>query len=107
MTQPVRIQRSRKKGYDMQAASRAINGLPCVSVGRPGPFGNPYEGDGGGKNHEYLAGLYLKYLKRPEQADLVQLIRERLCGKNLACWCGTDQPCHADILLEIANEEEE
>lgn len=29
-------------------------------------------------------------------------IREALRGKNLACWCALDQPCHADILLELA-----
>lgn len=29
-----------------------------------------------------------------------------LRGKNLACWCPLDQPCHADVLLEIANKEE-
>jgi hypothetical protein len=26
-----------------------------------------------------------------------------LRGKNLACWCKPGQPCHADVLLEIAN----
>jgi hypothetical protein len=26
-----------------------------------------------------------------------------LRGKDLACWCRLDQPCHADVLLEIAN----
>jgi hypothetical protein len=26
-----------------------------------------------------------------------------LRGKDLACWCALDQPCHADVLLEIAN----
>ncbi len=26
-----------------------------------------------------------------------------LRGKNLACWCAPDKPCHADVLLEIAN----
>lgn len=30
-------------------------------------------------------------------------IRSELAGKNLACWCPPDQPCHADVLLEIAN----
>jgi hypothetical protein len=30
-------------------------------------------------------------------------IRANLAGKNLACWCRLDQPCHADVLLEIAN----
>lgn len=27
----------------------------------------------------------------------------RLRGKDLACWCRLDQPCHADVLLEMAN----
>ena len=27
-----------------------------------------------------------------------------LRGKNLACFCPISQPCHADVLLEIANE---
>lgn len=26
-----------------------------------------------------------------------------LRGRDLACWCPLDQPCHADVLLEIAN----
>lgn len=26
-----------------------------------------------------------------------------LRGKNLACWCALDKPCHADVLLKIAN----
>ena len=30
-------------------------------------------------------------------------IRAELAGKNLACWCRLDQPCHADVLLEVAN----
>ena len=29
-------------------------------------------------------------------------IREHLAGKNLACWCALDAPCHADVLLELA-----
>jgi len=26
-----------------------------------------------------------------------------LRGRDLACWCRLDEPCHADVLLEIAN----
>jgi hypothetical protein len=26
-----------------------------------------------------------------------------LRGKNLACWCPLDGPCHADVLLELSN----
>lgn len=30
-------------------------------------------------------------------------VAENLRGKNLACWCALDAPCHADVLLELAN----
>lgn len=30
-------------------------------------------------------------------------VRAELRGKNLACFCALDQPCHADVLLELAN----
>jgi hypothetical protein len=33
----------------------------------------------------------------------VEEIRQDLAGKNLACWCPLDRPCHADVLLAIAN----
>lgn len=26
-----------------------------------------------------------------------------LRGKNLACWCKLGEPCHADVLIELAN----
>src|SRR5450756_447272 len=36
----------------------------------------------------------------------VDEIRAELAGRDLACWCPLDQPCHADVLLEIANAPE-
>lgn len=30
---------------------------------------------------------------------------EKLRGKDLACWCPLNQPCHADVLLELANSQ--
>lgn len=30
-------------------------------------------------------------------------VRAELRGRDLACWCPLDQPCHADVLLELAN----
>lgn len=33
-------------------------------------------------------------------------IKKYLRGKNLACWCPLDRPCHADVLLELANKEQ-
>lgn len=32
-------------------------------------------------------------------ADLVPLLQ----GRDLCCWCRPEWPCHADVLLEIAN----
>lgn len=32
--------------------------------------------------------------------DALQTLR----GRDLACWCPLDQPCHADVLLELAND---
>lgn len=34
----------------------------------------------------------------------LEIIRSALRGKDLACWCALGQPCHADILLGLANE---
>ena len=31
------------------------------------------------------------------------VIRAELRGKDLSCWCAPDLPCHADVLLELAN----
>lgn len=30
-------------------------------------------------------------------------VREQLAGRDLACWCALNAPCHADILLKVAN----
>lgn len=32
-----------------------------------------------------------------------EVIRAELRGKDLSCWCAPDLPCHADVLLELAN----
>lgn len=32
-------------------------------------------------------------------------VRRELRGKDLVCWCPLDQPCHADVLLELANRD--
>lgn len=33
----------------------------------------------------------------------IEIIRAELAGKNLACFCALDKPCHADVLLDLAN----
>jgi hypothetical protein len=32
-----------------------------------------------------------------------EIVRAELVGRDLMCWCPLNQPCHADVLLEIAN----
>ncbi len=39
---PQRLQLSRRTGFDLQAVSLALNGLPARRVTRPGPWGNPF-----------------------------------------------------------------
>lgn len=87
---PVRVRRSRKAGFRLQDASP--NGLPVVYVGRPTKWGNPF--DGAGALAFYAAFLWFTNFD----------LRE-LRGKNLACWCPLDQPCHADLLLALANDD--
>ena len=41
-------------------------------------------------------------IKVPEPPSLDR-IKAELRGRDLCCWCPLDQPCHADVLLEIAN----
>lgn len=38
----------------------------------------------------------------PHRNEVVRRLPE-LRGKDLACWCPLDKPCHADVLLELAN----
>ncbi|WP_054246412.1 DUF4326 domain-containing protein [Rhodococcus jostii] len=60
---------------------------------------------------EALTGSIV-HLRRPrlrlgprDNPVTVDTIRAELPGRDLACWCPLDQPCHADILLELANTE--
>lgn len=114
MTQPVRIQRKRTRGWNMPPNA--------VYVGRPGRFGNPfYVGQDG--SHDQCAAFHrgwltgslpdfeIRKLFIPLRADwLINMRHPRLGavlrllpGQNLACWCALDKPCHADVLLELAN----
>lgn len=94
---PQRIQLSRAKGWRMPAGA--------VKVDRSTRWGNPYQaGKDGDGRQSYLVDLFRAYLAREEQAELVAAAKRELRGKDLACWCKPGSPCHADVLLEIANE---
>ena len=99
----VRLQRTR------QHKLVSPNGLPIVYVGRS-PSGkqrlwaNPYsiKKVGGREKSIQFFESYLRTLKKAG-VPIIEQIKFELKGKNLACWCPLDQKCHADILLEIAN----
>lgn len=44
--------------------------------------------------------------RRDLTEELIAAARRELAGRDLACWCRLDQPCHADILLALAAGEE-
>lgn len=113
---PQRIQRKRTKGWKMPPNT--------VYVGRPSHFGNRFVVATKEHSPETLAH-YADYAKNVDLWDgwpvcdaetAVAAFRKMQCGptfrklaqsalrgKDLACWCRLDQPCHADVLLEIAN----
>ena len=105
MSTPIRIQRKRTKGWKMPMEAVVVSrgtkwGNPCVV--------NPRVRYGSGAKHApnvptatEAVAFYREYLK--ECPDLMAALPE-LRGKNLACFCAIDQPCHADVLLELANK---
>lgn len=123
MTSPVRLQLSRRKGFSLQEHSRSINGLPAVNVARPTKWGNPVTKDDflvlndilSKIGREPIEGTWQDHAIKcfdawiggeiPEMGapPTVDEIISNLRGKNLACWCNPGDPCHVDILLEIAN----
>ncbi len=123
IAEPVRLQLSRSKGFNLQHNSVAANGLPAINVARPSRYGNPVTQqdfidlqkiwkemghkpiEGTWQQHAvrcfdaWLGGEIGEMGKPPTAAE----IRRDLKGRNLACWCKPGDPCHADVLLEIAN----
>lgn len=43
------------------------------------------------------------YHRRTCEYITVDLVRAELAGRDLACWCQPDRPCHVDTLLWVAN----
>lgn len=94
---PERIQLSRKKGWRMPENT--------VSVARPGRYGNPFRvGDFGIPTAADAVERFRQWLDGYVVGPPTRPFVEGLAGKNLACWCRLDQPCHAAVLLELANK---
>lgn len=121
---PQRIQRERTKGWRMPPGA--------VYVGRPTRWGNPWRivavddprfafGDAADVRHESqdrILGRFDRISRSPGTGapywavrqyesevteDLAAAARTELAGRDLVCWCPLGQPCHADVLLKLAN----
>jgi hypothetical protein len=92
---PERIQLRRTKGWRMPEGA--------VKVDRSTKWGNHIAYICGcARDNERAAALYRCWLDDAGR-DVAEAARTELRGKNLACWCRLDEPCHADVLLEYAN----
>lgn len=114
---PRRIQLRRKLGWRKPAGA--------VVVTRPSVFGNPYRGPGAVDAYRKLLADAAKGapstvcgegfeggyahcdICSPASlatfAGLVLARMPQLRGKDLCCWCPLGKPCHADVLIELAN----
>lgn len=117
---PRRIQRKRAAGWQMPEGA--------VYVGRPTKWGNPFGMSdrytresplwpyvamvlpGGADDLVAITALSRELVVAAhgwwfiEQPHLMLTVAEELSGRDLACWCPLDAPCHADMLLEMAND---
>lgn len=91
---PQRIQRL--KGFRLPAGS--------VFVGDPTPWRNPFT------VHQRMLWtpavvieMYAGFVR--DRQVLLDAVRSELAGHDLACWCPLTTPCHADVLIELANGE--
>jgi hypothetical protein len=105
---PERLRLSRRSGWRLPARSR--------SVARPHVSGNPFTPqwlrDQGGTGdwrppvvaafREWLTGTDHRDFAQDRRVEILARLHE-LRGLNLACWCPLDGPCHADVLIEVAN----
>ncbi|WP_068082884.1 DUF4326 domain-containing protein [Mycobacterium sp. E1747] len=120
---PERIQRRREKGWRMPEGA--------IYIGRPSRWGNPFTANMWGlqtsldaysdmvrgfwnpilfhdcDDQDYAIAYELRsdWLRRLNYHHPLEAVRYELRGHDLACWCPLDQPCHADVLLELANGE--
>jgi len=91
---PERIQRRRTKGWRMPDNT--------IYVGRGSKWGNHFTVEQYGR--EKAIEKFRSYIGHPNSPHRFEPEEiEQLRGKNLACWCSLDHACHADVLLEIAN----
>jgi hypothetical protein len=78
-------------------------------VTRSSRFGNPFKIDHGRRTdpaaHAEAVAKFREWITSPEQAELLGEARRELRGRDLVCSFPLGLPCHADVLLELVNDE--
>jgi len=93
---PRRIQLRRTAGWRKPAGA--------VVVSRPSRWGNPHPFREPTRDERArVVDLYRQDLEAGHLPYTEDDVRRELRGRDLACWCPLDGPCHADVLLEVAN----
>jgi hypothetical protein len=106
---PQRVRLRRAKGWRIPPNT--------VVVSRPSRWGNPFSMKEAAQRYPSITAADARAFVVNEFRDMLKAqhvrewhgypsddeIKRELRGKNLACWCPEDGPCHADVLLEIAN----
>lgn len=128
---PIRIQRKRTKGWRIPPNTVVVD--RTTGFGNPFPVAKGSSTSMGKTTDVWIVGtwsgpaMWFKdskveatelsvkafdaWIKHPDQKPLAERAKQMLRGKNLACWCklkdenGNPVPCHADVLLELANAE--
>ena len=124
---PQRIQLSRRKGWSMP--ENTVRVARPGPYGNKFAIGHHYRRGGLQIPRMWLSAIYIEafdgyqddsyttirssaeavewftwYLQTLSRDSLERQYLAPLRGKNLACWCAIGSPCHADILLELANK---
>lgn len=102
---PKRIQMTRHKPWRKDNPEAVI-------VARPSKWGNPWKIGSRDHNNDVVENredakhafyCWAEDCLDPRAGKTLFSDLHELRGKDLACWCPLDQPCHADVLLELAN----
>jgi hypothetical protein len=103
---PQRIQRKRTKGWRAPPNT--------VYVGRGSVYGNAFHWDLYKQAHGVTEREAKQWAKSAfeavwtEHADTdYRKYLEAIKGRDLACWCKPDEPCHGDVLLKLANRHDD
>lgn len=118
---PIRLQLRRARGFDLQALSSELNGLPALNCSRPSLLGNPWR-VGPGLSRAQAVALHQAWFEADDasrlgyagtRGDELEALRTRVRARlealapvNLACWCplparGFRDVCHCAVMVDF------